>query len=152
MQHGKCHTGLRTGGDRQEMGRNTLARCSLWFAASRARDEMKAPMIAWRLVRVDARSSGSSKGRRRNLLRTTDSVGRVEPVKLAQTVLDTDDAAVALKALGKLDVVRDDREIDRGGRVTVIVGMPGAPVRVPEIAVHEAIAISNGTDDDDHDT
>src|SRR5688572_29019749 len=34
--------------------------------------------------------------------------------RLADTVVKTDDAAIALKALGKLNVVRDDREANAG--------------------------------------
>jgi transposase-like protein len=48
--------------------------------------------------------------------------------RLADTVVKTDDAGVALKALGKIDVVRDDKA--EGPQVTVFVGcMPaGSPL------------------------
>ncbi len=47
--------------------------------------------------------------------------------RLAQTVVDTDDAAIALKTLGKLDVVRESD--GRGDvRVALIVGSPEAPI------------------------
>jgi hypothetical protein len=40
--------------------------------------------------------------------------------RLADTVVNTDDAAIALKALGKLDVVRDDKSGADGGDAIVI--------------------------------
>ena len=70
-------------------------------------------------------------------------------VKLAQTVVDTDDAAVALKGLGKLDIVREDREVNRGNRVTVIVGMPGAPVKLPDLSIPPELSDQTGGDDGD---
>ena len=43
--------------------------------------------------------------------------------KLADTVVNTDDAGIALKALGKLDVVREDKEGDQTiGPVTIVGG------------------------------
>jgi ParB-like chromosome segregation protein Spo0J len=42
--------------------------------------------------------------------------------RLAATVAATDDAAIALKALGKLDVVRDDRDSSHDSGVTIILG------------------------------
>jgi hypothetical protein len=63
--------------------------------------------------------------------------------KLAQTVVDTDDASVALKTLGKIDVVPDDRGGGGGGdRVTIIIGQPGAPVGLPVIDVRPVESIS----------
>ena len=51
--------------------------------------------------------------------------------RLADTVINTDDAGIALRALGKIDVVRDDKA-DQGARTRVFisVGMPppGCPL------------------------
>jgi hypothetical protein len=52
--------------------------------------------------------------------------------KLAQTVVDTDDAGIALRTLGKLDVVPDDRAGHSiGAGVTIIIGQPGQPLELP---------------------
>ena len=48
--------------------------------------------------------------------------------KLAQTVVDTDDPAVALKALGKVDVVREDAHGGSNNNVVLLIGQPGQPV------------------------
>jgi ParB-like chromosome segregation protein Spo0J len=48
--------------------------------------------------------------------------------KLAQTVVDTDDAAIALKALGKVDVVRDDAHGGGNNNVVLLIGQPGQPI------------------------
>lgn len=56
--------------------------------------------------------------------------------KLAQTVVDTDDPAIALKALGKLDVVRDDGAGHSiGAGIVINIGMPGKPLDLPVIDV-----------------
>lgn len=47
--------------------------------------------------------------------------------QLAQTVVNTKDAAVALKALGKIDVVRDDA-VPGGSSLTVMIGGLEPPV------------------------
>ena len=53
-------------------------------------------------------------------------------LQLAATVAETTDPGVALKALGKLDVVRDDHHREAGeGRVIIIVGTPAAPIALP---------------------
>ena len=54
--------------------------------------------------------------------------------KLADTVVNTDDAGIALKALGKLDVVRDESG-GVGIGVTINIGQPGQPVTLPVIDV-----------------
>lgn len=45
--------------------------------------------------------------------------------KLAQTVVDTDDAAIALKALGKIDVVREDANGGSTQNFVLAIGQPG---------------------------
>jgi DNA-binding CsgD family transcriptional regulator len=49
--------------------------------------------------------------------------------KLARTVINTKNADVALRALGKLDVVREDQQ--HSASVTVMVGINGAPLASP---------------------
>lgn len=44
--------------------------------------------------------------------------------KLADTVVNTDDAGIALKALGKLDVVRDDRDGSSTVGPIIVIGSP----------------------------
>ena len=41
-----------------------------------------------------------------------------------------------LKMQAKLDVVREDRQIEQHDRVIINVGMPGNPVKLPEIPSH----------------
>lgn len=53
--------------------------------------------------------------------------------KLAQTVVDTEDAAIALKTLGKLEVVADDHARASNSGITINIGMPGAPIALPVI-------------------
>lgn len=64
-------------------------------------------------------------------------------VKLAQTVVDTDDPSVALKALGKIDVVRDDRAEVPDTRIVVMLGGIEPPkmtlVALPEPAVDATV-------------
>ena len=55
--------------------------------------------------------------------------------RLAETVVDTNDPAVALKALGKLDVVRDDREGGGGSNILIAIGQPGAPLEPPVLTI-----------------
>ena len=47
---------------------------------------------------------------------------------LAQTVVDTDDAAIALKALGKVDVVRADENAGGSSNFVLVVGQPGQSI------------------------
>lgn len=54
--------------------------------------------------------------------------------KLVDTVLQTKDAATALRALGKLDVVRDEQ--DRGGtNIAIVIGQPGQALQPPSIQI-----------------
>ena len=58
-------------------------------------------------------------------------------VRLAETVVRTKDAGVALKALGKLDVVRDDQATGNTN-VLIAIGQPGQPsqpLSPPDISV-----------------
>ena len=67
--------------------------------------------------------------------------------KLAQTVVDTDDPSVALKALGKLDVVRDDRENAGGNNILIAIGQPGAPLEPPVITIAADGSVVVGVDE-----
>lgn len=64
-------------------------------------------------------------------------------LKLAATVVNTKDSAVALKALGKLDVVRED-QASAGTNVLIAIGQPGqnAPDAVLSPPTITALALS----------
>jgi len=54
--------------------------------------------------------------------------------KMAETVVNTKDAGVALKALGKLDVVREDASGGVGNtNFIIVVGQPGAGLEPPAL-------------------
>jgi hypothetical protein len=53
-------------------------------------------------------------------------------LKLAATVVNTKDAGIALKALGKLDVVREDSG-GAGTNVLIAIGQPGQPLAPPAL-------------------
>lgn len=55
-------------------------------------------------------------------------------VKLAQTVVKTKDSAVALKTLGKLDVVRED-QAGAGTNILIAMGQPGSALEPPAISI-----------------
>ena len=55
-------------------------------------------------------------------------------LKLARTVANTKDAAVALKTLGKLDVVRED-QAGAGTSVLIAIGQPGSALAPPDIMI-----------------
>lgn len=61
-------------------------------------------------------------------------------LKLAQTVVNTKDSTVALKALGKLDVVRED-QAGAGNNVVVVMGQADRPLDPPVIEI-QTFAIS----------
>jgi hypothetical protein len=65
--------------------------------------------------------------------------------KMAQTVVDTDDAAIALKALGKLDVVREDTHAGGNTNFLLVVGQPGQPTP-PELEPPFIDATASGDD------
>ncbi|MPZ20148.1 MAG: helix-turn-helix domain-containing protein [Luteitalea sp.] len=54
-------------------------------------------------------------------------------LRLAQTVVNTKDAGVALKALGKLDVVREDAA-QGGNSLVVLLGSEAAPLQPPTLS------------------
>ena len=56
--------------------------------------------------------------------------------RLAQTVVKTKDSAVALKALGKLDVVREDAQAGNV-QVAVMIGQPGQSLAPPGAVLTE---------------
>jgi hypothetical protein len=55
-------------------------------------------------------------------------------LRLAETVVRTKDAGIALKALGKLDVVREDAQ-SGGNQMVVMLGSQDAPLSPPAITV-----------------
>jgi hypothetical protein len=55
-------------------------------------------------------------------------------MRLVQTVVETQDAGVALKALGKLDVVRED-QAGAGNTVMIAIGQPGQQLAPPVITL-----------------
>jgi ParB-like chromosome segregation protein Spo0J len=59
-------------------------------------------------------------------------------VTLAQTVVDTNDAGIALKALGKLDVVREDRGDQTN--IAILMGTPEHPSEPPIITIPSEIS------------
>jgi hypothetical protein len=65
--------------------------------------------------------------------------------RLAQTIVETDDAGIALRALGKLDVVRDDRAEAGGPQFIVRYGVAPAPKWPPEIEASVAFAKTEET-------
>lgn len=54
-------------------------------------------------------------------------------LKLVETVAATKDSAVALKALGKLDVVRED-QAQGGNQLVVLMGTPDQPLSPPPLS------------------
>jgi hypothetical protein len=54
--------------------------------------------------------------------------------QMAQTVVGTKDAGIALKALGKLDVVREDAA-QGGSNVVVMVGTAEHPLLPPDLSM-----------------
>jgi DNA-binding MarR family transcriptional regulator len=70
-------------------------------------------------------------------------------LRLAETVIRTKDAATALKALGKLDVVRED-QASTGNQMMVMLGNAELPLSPPSIDVFalspaSEIALSDAT-------
>jgi hypothetical protein len=53
-------------------------------------------------------------------------------IKLAQTVINTKNTETALKALGKLDVVREDKQ-EGGNQLVVMLGSGGGPLEPPNV-------------------
>lgn len=54
--------------------------------------------------------------------------------KLVETVINAKDASTALKALGKLDVVRED-QAQTGSQVVVMIGSQDSPIEPPIIEI-----------------
>jgi hypothetical protein len=66
--------------------------------------------------------------------------------KLAQTVVDTPDGKVALQALGKLDVVREDAHGGGNSSFVLVVGQPGLVPSELEPPVIDVTAIPPDSD------
>jgi hypothetical protein len=62
--------------------------------------------------------------------------------KLVKTITQSKDAATALRALGKLDVVRDESE-KSGTNIAIVIGQPGHALSPPTITVQALSPVDN---------
>jgi DNA-binding MarR family transcriptional regulator len=62
--------------------------------------------------------------------------------KLVKTIVDSKDAATALRALGKLDVVREDNA-NSGLNIAIAIGQPGQSLAPPVIQIASLSPVDN---------
>jgi DNA-binding MarR family transcriptional regulator len=62
--------------------------------------------------------------------------------QLVKTIKQSKDAATALRALGKLDVVREDGP-QSTANIAIVIGQPGQPLMPPSIAIQALSPVDN---------
>jgi len=95
--------------------------------------EGKSNLEIGRLVGCDDATVGRTLGRFGDTRILARKVLERGSVQLAETVVKTKDSAVALKALGKLDVVREDQASETN--IAILMGTPEQPLLPPAIDI-----------------